>query len=280
MRTHDESATRRTKPGTWLGAAVLAVLALLLSACSSGTSTDSSGNPGSGAPTTEDAAVSGELVVFAAASLKESFDEIVTLMAEEYPDLTITMQYGASGQLATQIQQGAPADVFASADPVSMEQLTTSGEIADSSDFARNQLTIVVPKDNPGGVESLQDLTNPDLTIVTCAEAAACGKITATLEADTGLTIATDSQEPDVKSVLQKVVLGEADAGLVYVTDVSSAGDAVKGVDLPEAEPLSNTYPIGPVEAAANPDAAAAFIDFVLSPAGQQVLADRGFLAP
>lgn len=258
---------------------VIAILALLgaLAACSSDSRSDSSDSGSSGA--SEAAKVSGELNVFAAASLKESFETIKADLEKANPDLTVNLQYGASGQLATQIVQGAPADVFASADETSMKTVTDAGLVKDSQIFASNKLQIVVPKGNPGNVKGLSDLANPDLTVVTCAEAAACGKTQKKIEEKAGITISSDSQEPDVKSVLQKVALGEADAGLVYVSDVKSQSDKVEGIDFPEAAEFGNKYPIGTVENAPNADAAKAFIDYVLGD-GQKALQDNGFGKP
>ncbi|GAB3311146.1 molybdate ABC transporter substrate-binding protein [Epidermidibacterium keratini] len=260
-----------------LGALSAAVL--LVAGCGSD-SADSSGAAGSGSGDASAEAVSGELQVFAAASLKESYEQLASDLKEANPDLAITFQYGASGQLATQIEQGAPADVFSSADEVSMTKLADAGLVEEPKVIAKNVLQIVVPAGNPATIETLADLQNPDLTIVTCAAAAACGKITASLEEQVGYKVASDSQEPDVKSVLQKVSLGEADAGLVYVTDVKSAGDKVEGIDIPEAAELSNSYPIAAVKGAPNAEAATAFIEYVESDAGQKILADHGFLAP
>lgn len=241
-----------------------------------------SGSSGTDDTGTTDSAepVSGELQVFAAASLKESFEEYKTNLEEANPDLAITLQYGASGQLATQIEQGAPADVFVSADEVSMTKLSDAGLVEKPSTIAKNTIQIVVPAGNPGKIKSLEDLKNEDLSIVTCAEAAACGKITAKLEEAVGYDIASDSEEPDVKSVLQKVSMGEADAGLVYVTDVQSAGDKVEGIDIPEAADLANAYPIAEVKGAANSDAAKAFVEYAEGDEGQKILQDHGFLEP
>lgn len=258
--------------------ALLAALALLLTACSgSSDSADKSVEP---AESSAAAKVTGEIAVLTAASLKESFEQIKTDLAKKYPDLTVNLQYGGSGQLAAQIQQGAPVDVFASADDASMKTLTDAKLIAKSVNIATNKLEIVVPKGNPGKVTSLKDLTNPDLTIVTCAEAAACGKTQLKIEQKTGLKIATDSQEPDVKSVLQKVAMGEADAGLVYVTDVKSQGEKVEGIEFPEAAEFANNYPMGVVEASANKEAAQAFVDYVSGPDGEKVLQGKGFGKP
>ncbi|WP_153503815.1 molybdate ABC transporter substrate-binding protein [Cumulibacter manganitolerans] len=250
------------------------VLALALTGCASSAADDTTSSGGASS-----SSASGEINVFAAASLKESFETIKTDLQKRDPGLTINLQYGASGQLATQIQQGAPADVFASADETSMKTLTDAGIVGASTVFATNRLQIVVPKGNPGKVTKLADLADPKLTVVTCAEAAACGKTQKKIEAKAGITISSDSQEPDVKSVLQKVAMGEADAGLVYVTDVKSQPDKVEGIDFPEAAEFGNQYPIGIVKQAPDPAAAKVFVDYVTGE-GQQALQTRGFGKP
>ncbi|MEO6957254.1 MAG: molybdate ABC transporter substrate-binding protein [Antricoccus sp.] len=228
-----------------------------------------------------DTSITATLNVFAAASLKASFDQISTDFTKKYPKVTINYQYGGSGALATQIAQGAPADVFASADTTSMDTLSKAGQIDGTAEtFAKNKLEIVVPSSNPGKVSALADLKNPALTIVTCAPSAACGKTQVKIEAKVGYQLASDSQESDVSAVLTKVAQNEADAGLVYVTDVNSAGAKVKGIPFPEADDFINSYPIGVVKASANTKAAQAFEDFVVGAPGQKILADKGFLKP
>ena len=256
--------------------AVLVALIGMLAACGSADATSKAGAASEGKSA---AKVTGELNVFAAASLKESFDVMKADLEKANPGLSINLQYGASGQLATQIQQGAPADVFASADETSMTTLSDAGLVKTSTIFATNKLQIVVPKGNPGNVTTLKDLANPDLTVVTCAAAAACGKTQKKIEDTVGYALSSDSQEPDVKSVLQKVAMGEADAGLVYVTDVKAQAGKVEGIDFPEAAEFGNKYPIGVVAGGANADAAAVFVDAVLG-SGQQALQDAGFGKP
>lgn len=251
----------------------------LLSGCAKDESASGSNSSASGS--VGDTSITGTLNVFAAASLKTSFDEISTDFTKKYPKVTINYQYGGSGALATQIAQGAPADVFASADTTSMDTLSTGGQIdGKTPNFAKNKLEIVVPPSNPGKIKSLADLKNSALTIVTCAPSAACGKTEAKIEAKVGYQLASDSQESDVSAVLTKVEQNEADAGLVYVSDVKSAGDKVKGIPFPEADDFINSYPIGVVKASANAKAAQAFEDFVVGAQGQKILADNGFLKP
>ncbi len=174
------------------------------------------------------------------------------------------------------------ADVFASADEKNMAKLTDGGLIDTDApvDFATNVLEIAVPPTNPAGVASFADLAKPEVKTVICAAQVPCGAATVTVEQATGVTITPVSEESSVTDVLGKVTSGEADAGLVYVTDVKAAGDAVKGIEFPESSEAVNTYPIAPVKASANPEAAAAFAAFVTSDAGLKVLAAAGFGTP
>lgn len=204
--------------------------------------------------------------VFAAASLTESFDEIAAAFEESHPDVDVVLNYGGSSGLATQIAEGAPADVFASA---------STQQLPDGTIFATNVLALAVPAGNPGGVTGLADLARPELAIALCAVEVPCGAASATLLEQSGIIASVDTLEQDVKAVLTKIELGEVDAGLVYVTDVRAAGAAVEGIALPEAEPVA--YPIA---ALTDSEAAAAFVAFVLSDAGQAILREAGFGAP
>lgn len=206
------------------------------------------------------------VTVFAAASLTESFDAIAAAFEQEHPGVHVVLNYGGSAALAAQIAEGAPADVFAAASPALLPEGTS---------FATNALELAVPTGNPGGVASLADLARPELVVALCAVEVPCGAAAATLLADAGITASVDTFEQDVKAVLSKVELGEVDAGLVYVTDVLAAGDRAQGIELPDAKPLA--YPIA---ALTESEAAAAFVAFVLSDAGQRILAEAGFGAP
>jgi molybdate transport system substrate-binding protein len=146
--------------------------------------------------------------------------------------------------------------------------------------FANNTLQIATPPDNPAGVQSLQDLANPDLNLVVCAPEVPCGAAAQAVADDAGVTLQPDSEEQSVTDVLGKVTSGEADAGLVYVTDVITAGDDVQGIEFPEADSVVNDYPIATVADSDNPDLAQAFVDHVLSDEGRRVLADAGFGQP
>lgn len=203
------------------------------------------------------------VTVFAAASLTESFDEIAAAFEESHPDVDVVLNYGGSSGLATQIAEGAPADVFASA---------STQQLPDGTIFATNVLALAVPAGNPGGVTGLADLARPELAIALCAVEVPCGAASATLLEQSGIIASVDTLEQDVKAVLTKIELGEVDAGLVYVTDVRAAGAAVEGIALPEAEPVA--YPIA---ALTDSEAAAAFVAFVLSDAGQAILRKAGF---
>lgn len=229
---------------------------------------------------TAEPALSGELTVYAAASLTAAFDELSTQFEEQNPDVDVLpISYDGSSTLATQIVEGAPADVFASADEANMERVVDAGLAEGAELFATNTLVLVVPAGNPGGVESLEDLANADLAVVLCAPEVPCGAASATLLENTGVTASVDSFEQNVTSVLTKVAAGEADAGLVYVTDAATTDD-VESIVPDGAEDVVNSYPIVALDDAANPEAAAAFVEFVRSDGGRAVLEELGFGAP
>lgn len=256
------------------------ILAVVLSACggSNGSSATTLASPSGPAGTSSDSSVSGDLVVFAAASLTESFTEIGEDFEAANPNVTVAFNFGASSALAHQILSGSPADVFASASPTPMAQVSGAGDaVAEPTVFVRNRLQIAVPPGNPGDVSGLADFANQDLTIALCAEQVPCGA--AALEAfeAADITPAPDTLEQDVKAVLTKVELGEVDAGLVYRTDVNAADDAVEGIELAESDEAMNDYPIVTLAAAPSPEVARAFVDYVVSADGQEVLADAGF---
>ena len=228
--------------------------------------------------TEEPDTLSGIVTVFAAASLTDTFADIAAAFTEQHPGVDIVFNFGGSSGLATQIVEGAPVDVFAAASGATMEAV---GELAvDPVPFATNTLEIATPADNPAGITGLADLTDPQLSIALCAVEVPCGAAAATVFETAGLVASVDTYEQDVKAVLTKVELGEVDAGLVYTTDVLAAGDAVKGIEFPEAGAAVGTYPIARLTASTNPDAAAAFIAFVLSATGTRILTDAGFGTP
>ena len=224
---------------------------------------------------TETSSLSGTVTVFAAASLTDSFQEIADAFTAENPEVEVVFNFGGSSGLAGQIVEAAPADVFAAASPATMKTVTDAALTeGDPVDFATNVLEIAVPAGNPGAIVGLEDFANPDATIALCAVEVPCGAAADKLLTEAGITASVDTYEQDVKGVLTKVELGEVDAGLVYVTDVLVAGDAVEGIEVDSA-PVK--YPI----AALNDTAAtAAFIQFVLSAKGQAILTAAGFGAP
>lgn len=232
-------------------------------------------------PTEAASELNGSLLVFAAASLTEAFGELGDAFEEANPDLTVDFHFAGSSALATQIQEAAPADVFASANESNMEKVVHTGEVtAEPQIFVTNILEIAVPAGNPGGVDGLDDFANPDLLIGLCAEEVPCGQFGREALANAVVTPSIDTDDPDVRSLLTKVEAGELDAGIVYQTDVQSAGDTVEGVEIPSDENIVATYPIAPLAAAPNAEAAEAFIAFVLSSEGQDILASYGFLDP
>lgn len=233
------------------------------------------------------------LTVFAAASLADAFREVERAFEAAHPGVDVVLNLAGSQQLAGQLAQGAPGDVFAGAHQRPMEVAVTAGRIraAAPRTFARNRLVVIVPSDNPGGVRRLQDLARPGLRLVLAAEAVPAGRYTrAFLQKAAGapgfgasfedaVLDNVASYEQNVRAVLTKVVLGEADAGVVYTSD--AAGHAAAGVlrlEIPDALNPTAVYPIAPVEGSRHPELAERFIDFILSDAGQEILTRHGFL--
>jgi molybdate transport system substrate-binding protein len=224
------------------------------------------------------APVSGEITVFAAASLTESFTQLGKEFEAAHPGVKVRFNFGGSSSLAQQINQGAPADVFASASPTNMKQVSDTGSAAGQPvTFARNRLEIAVPKGNPAGVTGLADFGKAERKIALCAEQVPCGAAAIKVLQAAGVTPMPDTLEQDVKAALTKVRLGEVDAALVYRTDVRSAGDAVQGIEFAEADKAINDYPIAVLAHAPNPAGAQAFVDFVRSDRGRAVLTSVGF---
>jgi molybdate transport system substrate-binding protein len=255
------------------------VAALGLTACG-GTASDTGAGTAS-ASSSAGGDLSGTLTVFAAASLTDVFGDLGDQLMADNPDLDVQFNFAGSSALATQLTQGAPADVFASANEKQMTVVTDAGlQAADPAVFTENVLEIAVPEGNPGHVTGLADFGNADLTLAVCAADVPCGAAAAAVFADAGITARPDTEEEDVKAALTKVQLGEVDAALVYATDVQAAGSDVEGIAFPEAEQEVNDYPICVLEAAPNAAAAQAFVDLVQSDEGQQALADAGFRAP
>ena len=225
--------------------------------------------------------VSGSLTVLAAASLTDAFTTIGDQLHRKYPGIATTFSFAGSATLVAQIQQGAPADVFASADQPNMQKLVDGG-LADGQPavFTQNRLQIVVQAGNPKKIAGLADLANPNLVVDLCAPAVPCGSYATQAFARAGVKVTPKSQEQDVKSVVTRVSLGEADAGIVYTTDVKAGGTTVQGVDIPADQNVIATYPIVRVKGTRNPVTASAFIDWVVGATGQKILAQYGFTRP
>lgn len=259
----------------------LAIAALVLSgmaaACSSSPGTPASGSSSGPGQTP---AVTGTVTVFAASSLKETFTSIAKRFEAAHPGTTVVLSFAASSALATQITSGAPADVFASASAKDMATLTSAGAATAPTTFATNSLTVVVPSANPAQIAGLADLARAGVKVAQCQPAVPCGVLAAKVLATAGLTVTPATLEPDVKSVLTKVRLGEVDAGLVYVTDAVAAAGSVTAVPMPAGVNATTAYPIAALSHAANPAGARAFVDAVVSAEGLAVLKAAGFGAP
>jgi molybdate transport system substrate-binding protein len=252
------------------------IILIGLAGCSTATGSPSSDSSAGGSSAGSSAQET--LTVFAAASLKASFTELAKAYEAGHPGSSVMLSFAGSSDLATQISQGAPADVFASADTRNMDKLDQAGLVdGETRIFAANTLAIAVPPGNPAGIRSFADLAKPGTRLVQCASQVPCGAATAAVERQTGTELSPVSEENSVTDVLGKVISGEADAGLVYVTDVKSAAGKVEGVPFPEAAAAINSYPIAMVAGSRNSTAAQAFLDLVTGPEGQQVLAEAGF---
>ncbi len=224
--------------------------------------------------------MSGTLTVFAAASLKDSFEEIADEFEEQHPGVSVQLSFAGSSDLSTQIVSGAPADVFASADEDTMSTVRDESLIVgEPRIFATNTLTIAVPSGNPAGIRSLADLASREISTVLCAPQVPCGSAARTLQDLTGTRMSPVSEESSVTDVLGKVRTGQADAGLVYVTDIAAADGAVDEVPIPEASQVVNRYPIAPIKNS-NEEMAEAFVGLVTGEYGQQVLSGHGFGEP
>jgi molybdate transport system substrate-binding protein len=247
------------------------IAGLLLASACGGVAAGPPSNPGT-------AQISGNLTVLAAASLTDAFTMIGDQVHRKYPGISTTFSFAGSPTLVTQIQQGAPADIFASADQATMQKVTSGGFTSGTpSVFAHNKLEIAVQAGNPKHITSLDDLTNPSVKVVVCAPAVPCGSYSTATFAKAGIKVTPVSQEQDVKSVLTEVGLGEADAGIVYVTDVKSAHSQVTGVTIPDNMNTTANYPIAELRTTQSDAAAKVFVDYVLGPEGQATLASFGF---
>lgn len=263
----------RPRATATLAATVAITLALVGCGSSSSGSTSSAARAGS-------TSVSGTITVFAAASLKESFTTLGRQFESAHPGTKVAFSFGPSSGLARQITQGAPADVFASASPATMRLVTDAGAASAPTTFATNVMEIAVPAANPAKVSGLADLARPGVTVALCQASVPCGATATQVFTKARLTVTPVTQEVDVKAVLSKVTLGEVDAGVVYVTDVRSAGRTVRGIPISKDVNASTSYPIATLRGSENRATAEAFTAFVLSPAGTTALTAAGFTRP
>jgi len=260
--------------------ATVAAVASLALAAACGSGGDTSAGSGSSPAAPGSGAASGTVTVFAAASLTESFTTLGRQFEAAHPGTTVKFNFGASSSLAENINQGAPADVFASASPKNMQQVVDADGASDSKTFARNVMQIAVPPDNPAGVREVTDLARSNVKVALCQPQVPCGAVAQQVFENVNITVKPVTQGADVKAVLTTVQLGEVDAGMVYRTDVRAAGTKVKGIEIPADQNASTSYPIAALTEAPNPAGAAAFVDYVLSPDGEKVLEQAGFAAP
>ncbi len=248
--------------------------AVVVAGCSSGgsSSTSSASSPA--------AASTGTITVFAAASLTGTFTQLGKQFEAAHTGESVKFSFGPSSGLATQITSGAPADVFASAAPANMQQVVSASDASNPQTFAKNKMEVAVPPNNPAKVTSVSDLAKKSVKVALCQPQVPCGVVAAQVFKNAGITVKPVTLQTDVKSVLTQVELGNVDAGMVYVTDAMAAGTKVKGITIPANENASTLYPIATINSSKHKSEAQAFVAYVLSPAGQQVLAAAGFEKP
>lgn len=266
----DVISPRARKRRGWIGSLVVAAALLSLTGCGA------SKPDGSTSDT-----ITGSITVDAAASLQGAFTEMKDAFISSYPGVAVTLNFAASSMLVQQLTAGAPADVFASADQSTMKKVVDADLVDGApSIFAINSLQIIVRKGNPPKVTALSDLSRPGLVVVSCAPSVPIGRYTADALTKAGVTVRFASLEPDVKGIVTKVTSGEADAGVVYATDVQATKGAATGVPIAKDLDVVATYPIASLKASKNPATASAWVQFVLSPQGQQILQSHGFGTP
>jgi molybdate transport system substrate-binding protein len=253
----------------------LTVIAAALAAVAAAGCSSSTTSPSGGSST-----ATGTITVFAAASLTESFTQLGKQFEAAHPGDTVKFSFGPSSGLATQITSGAPADVFASAAPGNMDAVVSAGDASSPQNFAKNTMEVATPPDNPGNVESVKDLADDSVKVALCQPQVPCGVVAAEVFKNAGIKVKPVTLQPDVKSVLTQVETGNVDAGMVYVTDVQAAGSKVNGVTIPASDNASTLYPIATINSSKHKSIAQAFMNYVLSPAGQQVLKAAGFESP
>lgn len=217
------------------------------------------------------------VLILAASSLTDAFAAMEDEFEAAHPDIDVQVSFGGSSTLQVQVEEGAPAAVVAFADAAPMRTLTDEGLVVDPVRFATNSIVLATPIDDPGSVDGLADLTDPDLLVGVCAAQVPCGAYAREVFDLAGIEPSIDTEEPDVRALVAKLAAGELDAGLVYATDVLAMPDRLRTVPLPAGVDVRTEYPIAVVEGSADRDAAARFVDFVTSPAGRSVLEAAGF---
>jgi molybdate transport system substrate-binding protein len=252
--------------------AIAALGAVAVAGCSSGGGSSSSSSASSSS--------TGSITVLAAASLTGTFTQLGKQFEAAHKGDTVKFSFGPSSGLAEQITSGAPADVFASAAPANMDTVVQAGDASSPKDFAKNTAEVAVPPDNPGKVKSVNDLAKKSVKVALCQPQVPCGVVASEVFKNLGIKVKPVTLQPDVKSVLTQVETGNVDAGMVYVTDVMAAGSKVKGVTVPAGDNASTLYPIATITSSKHESIAKEFVNYVLSPAGQQVLAAAGFQKP
>jgi len=253
---------------------VAALAAVAVAGCSSSSSSSPSSSGSSGSSAT------GTITVFAAASLTGAFTQLGKQFETAHKGDTVKFSFGPSSGLATQITSGAPADVFASASPGTMQDVVSAGDASSPENFAKNTAEVAVPPNNPAKVKSVNDLAKKSVKVALCQPQVPCGEVAAEVFKNVGITVKPVTLQPDVKSVLTQVETGNVDAGMVYVTDVMAAGSKVVGVAVPASDNASTLYPIATIKDSKHQSEAQAFMNYVLSPTGQQVLTAAGFQQP
>jgi len=253
---------------------IAALAAVTVAGCSSGGSSPSSSSSSGSSSST------GAITVFAAASLTGSFTQLGKQFEAAHKGDTVKFSFGPSSGLATEITSGAPADVFASAAPANMQQVVSAGDASNPQNFAKNIMEVAAPPNNPGKVKSVNDLAKKSVKVALCQPQVPCGVVASEIFKNVGIKVKPVTLQPDVKSVLTQVETGNVDAGMVYVTDVMAAGSKVKGITIPASDNASTLYPIATINSSKHKSIAQAFVSYVLSPTGQQVLASAGFEKP
>lgn len=272
------AATRARLPA---GLVATLLVGALLASCGSMTASSPPSTPAPRSDGATSPALGGELLVSAAASLTDAFGAVARSFEADHPQVEVVLNLAGSSALREQLLEGAPVDVFASADAANMDQVTAAG-LTDGEPrvFATNRLQIAVPAGNPAGVDGLDAFADGDLLLGLCAADVPCGGFARQALDRAGVVPRLDTEEPDVRALLTKVELDELDAGITYVTDVIAAGGRVDGVDIPEAFNVEAAYPVAVLAAAPHAATAAAFVDFVLGPPGRAILAEYGFSPP